>query len=63
MVREAVGRAVRVYLTPNTMVSLIIPSEGDWKYFESFTTLVRKPCKRVTEVVHDLKPEPAAREA
>ena len=40
--REAVGRAVGVELTPDTMVPLMLESEGIWKHIESFITLVMK---------------------
>ena len=40
--REAVGRAVGVQLTPDTMVSLMLQSEQKWILIESFVTLVMK---------------------
>ena len=40
--REAVGRAVGVQLTLDTMVSLMLQSEQIWMLIESFVTLVMK---------------------
>ena len=40
--RKAVGRAVGVQLTPDTMVSLMLQSEQIWMLIELFVTLVMK---------------------
>ena len=40
--REAVGRAVGVQLTPDTMVFLMLQSEQIWMLIGSFVTLVMK---------------------
>ena len=40
--REAVGRAVGAQLTPDRMVSLMLPSEQIWMLIESFFTLAMK---------------------
>ena len=40
--REAVGWAVSVQLTPDTMVSLMLQADQIWMLIESFVTLVKK---------------------
>ena len=40
--REAVYRAVTAEFTPDTMVPLMLQSEGVWKHIESFITLVMR---------------------
>ena len=40
--REASGQAVSAELTPDTMVSLMLQSEGAWKHIESFIILVMR---------------------
>ena len=40
--REALGQAVGAELTPDTMVPLMLQSEGFWTLIESFVTLVMK---------------------
>ena len=42
MAWEAVGRAVRPQLTPDTMVSLMLQFEQIWMLIESFVTLAMK---------------------
>ena len=40
--REALDQAVGAEFTPDTMVSLMLPSERNWTLIESFVTLVMK---------------------
>ena len=40
--REALSQAVGAELTPDTMVFLMLQSERNWTYIESFVTLVMK---------------------
>ena len=42
MAREAVGRAASAELIPDTMVPLMLQSDGVWKYIESFITFIMR---------------------